>query len=530
MKLEEISIHAFIQKYGIKNETGVAIDFKDHMFLFDIYRDFSKKLVVTKAAQVGMTTCEIIKVLWGVKNLRLDAIYTLPTFSDVNIMVGSKVNRIINQNPILQEWVKERETLDQKQVGKNYIHFKGTWTEKAAMMIPSDWNLYDEIDASNQAVIEQYATRLQHSKYKYEHYFSHPSAQNTGVDKYWQKSDQKHWFVLCVGCGVEQFLTWPQSIDGERGVFVCRFCDREISNDARRRGRWVSRFKGREYSGYWVPLLICPWVSAKEILSYHKDKSEEYFYNKVLGLPFVGGGNKLTRTAFTQNLTQENLYPDASEKVVMGLDTGTQLYYVLGSEKGIFHYGVAKDYEEIEDLMARWPRMTVICDQMGDLIGSRALREKYPGRVWLCLFGEDRKTKELVRWGKNDETGAVIADRNRLLQLVVDEFTSGRIAVMGTEEDWDEYLIHWNNLTRIKEYDSVTNQLKAKKWVKNGQSDFPFATAYWRIGMIRFSETGTVLRGSDTPKGKKAIEIQPDGTASFPNPFDKKNKQRDWRV
>ncbi len=167
---------------------------------------------------------------------------------------------------------------------------------------------------------------------------------------------------------------------------------------------------------------------------------------------------------------------------------------------------------------------------MVDFIGSRALREKYPGRVWLCLFGEDRKTKELVRWGKNDETGAVIADRNRLLQLVVDEFTSGRIAVMGTEEDWDEYLIHWNNLTRIKEYDSVTNQLKAKKWVKNGQSDFPFATAYWRIGMIRFSETGTVLRGSDTPKGKKAIEIQPDGTASFPNPFDKKNKQRDWRV
>lgn len=530
MQLSDISIHAFIQENNIKNETGVPIDFKDHMFLFDIYRDFSPKLVVMKAAQVGATTMEVIKTMWGVKNKGLDAIYTLPTYEDVNTMVGSKVNRIIAQNPVLQLWTYDRDTIDQKQIGDHYIHFRGTWTQKAAIMVSSDWNLYDEIDASKPDVVEQYATRLQHSKYKYEHYFSHPSAQGTGIDKYWEKSDQKHWFIKCDGCLQEQYLSYPESINEELQAFVCKVCGERISDDARRRGRWVAKYKNREYSGYWVPLLICPWVSAKEILSYHKDKSEEYFYNKVLGQPFVGGGNKLTRTAFTQNLTDENLYPDASERVVMGLDTGTHLYYVLGGEKGLFHYGVAKDYTEIEDLMARWPRMTVICDQMGDLIGSRALREKYPGRVWLCLFGEDRKTKELVRWGKSDETGAVIADRNRMLQLVVDEFTSGRVSVMGTEEDWDEYLIHWNNLTRVKEYDSVTNQLKSKKWIKNGQSDFPFATAYWRIGMMRFSDNGSVLRSAESLKAKKALEIQPDGKANFPNPFDPKNKPKDWRV
>lgn len=509
MNLSDISIHAWIQENHIKNETGVPIDFKDHMFLFDIYRDFSPKLAIMKAAQVGATTMECLKTLWGVKNKGLDSIYVLPTYEDVNTMVGSKVNRIIAQNPILQQWTKDKDTIDQKQIGEHYIHFRGSWSQKAAIMVSSDWNCYDEVDACKPDIVEQYSTRLQHSKYKYEHYFSHPSAPNTGVDKYWQKSDQKYWFVLCKACSIEQYLSWPESIDTENQRFICKNCHGVLTDDDRRRGRWVAKYKDREYSGYWIPLLICPWVSAKEILSYHKDKSEEYFYNKVLGLPFVGGGNKLTRQAFTQNLTDDNLYPDSSERVVMGLDTGTQLYYVLGSERGIFHYGVAKDYTEIEDLMARWPRMIVICDQMGDLIGSRALREKYPGRVWLCLFGEDRKTKELVRWGKHDEQGAVIADRNRTLQLVVDEFTSKRIKVMGKEEDWDEYMIHWDNLTRIKEYDTKTNILKAKKWVKNGQSDFPFATAYWRIGMDRFGSGGRILMPRENNKIPISPTIQP---------------------
>jgi len=530
-KLANMSIHAWIVENGILNETGTPVDFKDHAFLFDIYRDFSPKLVVMKAAQVGATTMEVLKVLWGVRNLGLDAIYTLPTYEDVNTMVGSKVNRIIAQNPILQEWTKDRDTIDQKQIGEHYIHFRGTWTAKAAIMVSSDWNLYDEIDASKADVVEQYATRLQHSKYKYEHYFSHPSSQGTGIDKYWEKSDQKHWFIECDGCFQKQYLSYPESIDEELQIFFCKFCRKEISDNTRRRGVWVAKYKNREYSGYWIPLLICPWVSAKEIISYKADKSEEYFYNKVLGLPFVGGGNKLTRQAFCQNLTEESLYPEENEKVVMGLDTGTQLYYVLGTLRGLFHYGIAKDYTEIEQMMARWPRMTVICDQMGDLIGSRALREKYPGRVWLCLFGEDRKTKELVRWGANDESGAVTVDRNRMLQLCVDEFQDKRVPVMGTEKDWDEYLIHWNNLTRIPIYDSVTNSLKGKKWVKNGQSDFPFAMAYWRTGMMRFSSTGAITMPGDKFKPSRQPTILPGGKMQN----DKKlvfadKKTNDWRL
>lgn len=529
LNLEDLSIHAFIQKHSIKNEIGQKIDFKDHMFLFDIYSDFSKKLVICKAAQVGATTMECIKTLWGVKNIGIDSIYILPTYEDVNTMVSSKVNRIIAQNPIFQEWTKDKDTIDQKQIGKNYIHFRGSWSQKAAIMVSSDWNIIDEVDASKQDIIEQYSTRLQHSRHKIEHYFSHPSAQNFGIDRLWQTSTQHHWFIVCKECGKKQFLDWPESINVRKSEYVCKACHAVIDNETRRKGEWIAKYPNRTTKGYWIPLLICPWVSADEILTYYKEKSPEYFFNKVLGKPFVGNGNKLTHNNFLQNLTEENLYPARNEKVVMGLDTGTQLYYVLGSEKGLFNYGVAKDYNEIEELMARWPRMTVICDQMGDLIGSRSLRERHPGRVWLCLFGEDRKTKELIRWGKDNEHGSVIADRNRLFRLLVGEFTDKRIRVMGKESDWDEMLRHWDNLTQITELDTKTGVVKSKKWVKSGQSDFPFACLYWRVGMARFSNNGSVVN-----KNTILDDIPVDLSEAFDNDsvkkmFFKKNNL-DWRI
>ena len=98
---EQHSIHAFIGKHDIKTDTGVPLDFKDHQFMWDIYRDLSPYQVIMKAAQVTMSTCATIKAFWIAKYKGMDLIYTLPTESDRNTFVGGKVNRIVAQNPIL---------------------------------------------------------------------------------------------------------------------------------------------------------------------------------------------------------------------------------------------------------------------------------------------------------------------------------------------------------------------------------------------------------------------------------------------
>ncbi len=144
MKLSDLSIHAFIQEHQIKNESGIPLDFRDHLFLFDIYSDQSSKLVCYKAAQIGFSTMAIIKSLWLAKMKGMDIIYTMPSSSDMKDFVGGKVNRIINQNPILLEYVKDKDSIEQKAVGDSIIYYRGTFTEKAAIAVSSDLNIHDE--------------------------------------------------------------------------------------------------------------------------------------------------------------------------------------------------------------------------------------------------------------------------------------------------------------------------------------------------------------------------------------------------
>lgn len=542
---EDLSIHGWIKKHHIKNEKGDPIDFENHLYLWDIYADNSQVLAVMKAAQVGMSTAEIVKNHYDAKRYKMDIIYTLPTDNDVRIFVGGKVNRIIANNPVMLKDVADKDSVESKQVGKSMIYFRGTFTKKAAIMVTADRLSHDEKDSSKLDVVADYQARLQHSKHKQTHTFSHPSVPESGVHADWLASDQKHWWVKCPHCQFWQFLSWnienpaKMSIDLERQEYVCKRCKGILDDDVRAIGQWVPKYPGRPISGYWVPLLIAPWVSAKEIIAKfnHPDTTPEFFATKILGLPYADGASKLLRQHFLQNLTGVIWAPQNDERVVMGIDTGLKLDYVIGNKKGLFFHGEADDYTPLDEAMRRWPKMIAIIDAGGDLIGSRAFAERWPGRVFICYLGGDKKTKELVKWGNKDEQGTVIADRNKVIQLVVDEFRDRRIPVHGTEGDWFEYWLDWNNLSRIKVLDPDTNQTKGYKWVRAGRDHKALATIFWRVGMMRFAGTGRIVGASEPTRPNSYVvdpnqSVQAGVVPTFKEMFDRmeQEEEHDWRT
>lgn len=499
----------WIQKYQIKNEAGLPLEFKHRKFLIEPLDDLSPLQVILKAPQIGMTVTEIIKSLWVAMKLSKDIIYTLPTVGDVVDMAGGKINRIVAQNPILQTWVKDHDTVEQKSVGDNIIHYRGSFTTKSAMMVSSDLNIHDEVDASDQSVIEQYETRLQAKADGWRWYFSHPSVVDYGVDIHWQQSDQKHWFITCPHCKKEHYLEWPNSIDQVKRVFVCKLCRGELSNDDRENGRWIPKYSKKwqeangivkPFSGYWINQLMCSWITADKILKDYAEKSSEYFYNYVLGLPYAGGDSKLSQQQLFQNLSGTANAPHDNERVVIGLDTGLKLDYVVGNQRlGLFYHGDAKNYDELDILMRRWKRAIVVMDAGGDLIGSRQFFERWNGRVFLTYFTGERKDNEIASWGEGDKFGQASVDRERGIQWVVDEFRNRRIPLQGTESDWWEYWLDWKNLSRIKIFDNKTNQVRGIKWVRNGRDHRALATVLWRIGVDKFtdSESQIIYPGND---------------------------------
>ena len=503
-------------KHRIKNEIGAPIEFKKRKFLFDIYNDLSPLQALLKPPQIGATVMNCLKSLYVAKKTKRQIIYTLPTQGDVQDMVGGSFNRIIAQNPILMSWVKDHDTVEQKQVGDAMIFYRGTFTAKQAMMVPSGLNIHDEVDASDSDVITQYENRLQAQEDGgWRWYFSHPSLQGHGVDIYWQQSDKKEWFITCKN-GHEQHLIWPQNVDMVRGVYVCSVCKEELSDSERINGLWKPTSVG-EFSGYHITQLMLYNKSATDIIKAFNDpqKDKQYFYNYVLGLPYVASEDRIEPSVVLRNCVDR---VNAQENVnIIGADTGHGIHYVVMNKDGVFYYDhertitASKDpYDAIRALLKRWNRSIAVFDQGGDLIGVRKLQAEYPGRVFLCFYRKDRKSDKIVEWGEDNEYGTLRVDRNRHLTLMVEQIRdTGRILLNGTKEEWEEFASHFGNLYREKIVSKNTPEKDSRElygaeyvWKRNGPDHYAHALAYAIAGLQRYGGEMAKIVQSESVWGK----------------------------
>lgn len=522
----------WMEQNEMKTSNGLPFEFDDHRFMVDILNDMSPLQVGLKPPQVGWSEGMIVKSLYVADEKKKDIIYTLPTATDRDDMVSSKVNRIIAQNPVLQEMVRDHDTVEHKSVGNNIIHYRGTFAAKQAMMVSSDLNIHDETDASDPSVIVQYENRLQAKAGGMRWYFSHPSLSGHGVDIYWQKSDKKEWYITCPHCKGEQVLEWPNNIDVERQVYICALCKKDLPDMARKRGVWRATAEG-EFSGFHISQLMCAWITAKDILEKFNDplKDKQYFYNYVLGLPYIGSEDKIEPSVVLRNCVDK--LNEQTPRIVMGLDTGHGIHLVAGNKEGIFYYDnftsitASKDpYDEIRRLLKLWPRSVVVSDQGGDLIGIRKLQAEFPGRVFLVYYRKDRKSIEMVDWGESEEFGKVTVDRNRMLTLVVEQMRdTGRYRLNGSKDEFAEFASHFGNLYREK---VVVKETKDKDdrslygneyvWKRNGPDHYAHSTLYFTVGLQRFAEDKTLATIVGTgaldgiPKGQI---VQAEGVASF---------------
>lgn len=513
-------------KHKIKTETGSPVDFTKRKFQWDILNDLSPNQVNLKPPQIGLTLLNLLKSFYVAKKKKKDIIYTLPTQGDVNDMAGGKINRIIAQNPILKQWVKDHDTVEQKQVGDNLIYYRGTFTSKQAMMVSSGLNIHDEVDASDPDVVNQYETRLQAQEDGgWRWYFSHPSLVGHGVDIYWQKSDKKEWFVTCPHCTAQQSLVFPDNIDFDMEVYVCSKCKGILPDDTRINGVWKNKdgvvWNGAiegdyEFSGWHVTQLMLYNKSAKDIINAYNDpqKDKQYFYNYVLGLPYAGSDDKIEPNVVLKNCV--DLVNEQEGRVVIGADTGHGIHYVLMNKDGVFYYDHATEitaskdpYDVIRGHLKTYKRSVAIFDQGGDLIGVRKLQAEYPGRVFLCFYRKDRKSIDLVKYGQGDEFGTVVVDRNRMMTLLVEQMRDiGRIRLNGTREDWHDFALMFGNLYREQITTKETREKDNRElygaeyvWKRSGPDHFCHALLYAMVGMQRFGGDMAKIVGESPLKG-----------------------------
>lgn len=255
-----------------------------------------------------------------------------------------------------------------------------------------------------------------------------------------------------------------------------------------------------DFSGWHASQMMCPWISAGAVLDSFDDpnKDEQYFWNYVLGLPYVGSENKILTEVVLRNCTTQ--VNDQGPTVVIGVDTGLPVHYVLMNKNGVFFAAKRTPeqdpYGEFERLLNRFERSVLVADQGGDLIGIRQLQQKFPGRVFLCHYRKDRRSQQIVKWGEDKEVGSVIVDRNRMLQLIVEQLRDqGRIRLNGSTDDWKELAGHFSNIYRVAKPTPFGIEYS---WERNGPDHYAHALLYAMVGLDRYSEKEAKIIGPNT--------------------------------
>lgn len=181
---------------------GAPFTFKDREYQLAILKDPSQEKVVIKPSQVGISEITLRAAL-ALANIvtPYSIAYTLPTAGFASLFVKTRLDPIIATSPYLKDALNP--SLDNSEVkgfGDSMIYFRGCAAGNAAISIPVDHLIHDEIDFSDPEVLTQYESRITASEYKRKMKLSTPTLPDYGIDAEFKHSRRHFNLVKCNHC------------------------------------------------------------------------------------------------------------------------------------------------------------------------------------------------------------------------------------------------------------------------------------------------------------------------------------------
>ena len=468
---------------NIVNEKGLPIEFNRHKIMRSLYGNFSHNLVIKKSAQVGATTFALLKALHLSVYNNITTIYTMPKRGDISDFSQARINPIIRRSKLSIPINVDNVGL--KHIGNSYIYFRGTWGEKEAISVPADVLIHDEIDRSKPDVIEMYRERLSASDIKIRILLSTPTIKNYGISKLFEESDQRLWIVSCPA-GHKQVIRESNIRDGQ---FVCVTCGKVLD---RANGQWEAQNSKSDIAGYHITQLIAPWISADEVIAKKNDyEFKRDYYNFVLGENYAGGEGLVTRLDIISLI--KDIMPSDVSQCFVGVDWGDISWVVVRRNKAIIYkekieLDTRKQAARVAEIIDKF-KAKAVCDFGYGDIKNKELIEKFPRRVFMCVY-----TKDVLFPRLNEKEHKVNVDRTRSIQESLQEIKDGDLTICN-DDLCEEFIRHFENLTEVTETDD-----HGKKRIvigRAGDDHFVHANNYARLLQRKLSTVEISQRDKD---------------------------------
>jgi len=554
---------------NLRNEKSEPMRFDGaHTFQVQYMRDFAPEIYVIKSSQQGITTTTVDKTLYlmhldsprdferfGAHGMHgLTIIYTFPTATDVREFSKTRFKKMLASSHYLRTEMKNKDDADAvevRQLGHSTIFFRGSFTERQAISVPADLIVNDELDFSDQVVVDALNSRLTASQLQWRWKFSTPTIPNYGIDALYKQSNQYRWLVECPRCGRDQQIKFPQNVRRKkvRGVrityFGCTYCGRELPRED---GRWVSRYPLRRAHGYFMPPTIAPWIQPLTIVKMRSNyRNDKQFFNYGMGEAYSTGVDLLTRDLLLKRIIFGEPYnPEMDRMTYMGVDQGDVLHYEVsrgvGGRRELIETGTRTTFEDIGVLMNKYNIKMCVMDMMPNKKPAEKFAKDFFGRVKLATYkqefdddGDVRDSKTVTHGINVDRTNALDSSTASWIEgeswYHLDKYEFSRIPqTVDDPKDKNSWTSQMGNMTRDEIENKKTGKSRAE-WVKTGPEHFRHADSYnyiaWKIHQSVRSEFGTdnfkrensVLTSSPAELDMMSRMINQQRTSTFESPF-----------
>ena len=427
---------------------GRKFSFKDHEFQKAIINDTSRRMVIRKCSQVGLSELSA-RLIIGLAATAKDSnfIYVMPTSTFAAKFSTMRIQPIIDGSEVVKAMTDSASSKSKelKMIGTSFLYMGGTaGTGSGAISVPAKRVIFDEYDFCNMRVAGMYESRLKHAPEcpvtalkGWISWFSTPTLPGYGVDLHFQNSDQKHYNVTCDGChhqfapdyfenivipgtprGFKIKELTPEDVKADRYRFsesyiACPKCGKNVWEelcDPDKR-EWVAKYPGRQISGWQVHPWDCPNInsipSIFQTMPGYNTMAD--YYNYTVGIPYEDKTNTFSVGPILGNEHRCVWNPHGGSGYFMGVDVGRTSNIIIGKPRKVNHVALENVYEieahyferfkiskdktlvqRLSELMKLFRVKCAVIDAQPEFSTVNALAAMFPGKVFGCEYQESR--------------------------------------------------------------------------------------------------------------------------------------------
>lgn len=485
-----------------------------HPWLRGMHDCESEEIVGQKAAQMGYTELALNKTFYAIDILRQSVIYVLPaTTPDASDFSKSRFDPALEASEHLRRLFVDVSNIGHKRAGSCNLYIRGSRSRSQMKSVPAARLFFDELDEMVQDNVTLALERASGQTRRQIFYLSTPTAPGYGINAYFERSTQQHFFFKCPSCGRHTELIYPDCLvitaddPNDRRILeshlICKECKGLLPHDSKHiwlaNGSWERTQPDCLAEGFYINQLYStalePYKIAQlALLAESKASAEQELWNSKLGMPRVVADSRLTDEdlnncikSFTSGVGRP------SGLVTMGVDIGPKtIHWVImhwvPQEHNIVDathrvvgrmiaYGTCPEFDEIEAKLRLYTPNQCIIDANPERRQSLSICKQFPGAVNICIYEGSLRSHELKE--SNTVEHCLLAARTNWIDRLFERI---RIGNMWFPLDTSlEFRKHLKAPMKIHREDTAGNQVGF--YVNKVPDHYAHACVYAEIAM-----------------------------------------------